>query len=114
MNDERPDPDRIKRLRATLLAGRGPGASRAEVREHTRDRPLLRAVPAMGEPARRQTTWPPPSGRSPRPSPVGAFAQQQCSPAAAAVIGALTMLVAQPVASRLARSVRHSGRRVRR
>jgi hypothetical protein len=40
---------RVARLRAALLTGRGPGASTQEIAEHTRDRPLLGAVPAPAE-----------------------------------------------------------------
>ncbi len=40
---------RLAELRATLLGGRGQGASNAEVTEHTRDRPWLGAVPAPVE-----------------------------------------------------------------
>ncbi len=36
---------RVEQLRAALLTGRGPGASEKEIAEHTRDRPLLGAVP---------------------------------------------------------------------
>ncbi len=36
---------RVEQLRGALLAGRGPGASEQEIAEHTRDRPLLGAVP---------------------------------------------------------------------
>lgn len=46
--DEAPE-QRLHTLRATLLGGRGPGASTTEVTEHTRDRPLLGAVPASVE-----------------------------------------------------------------
>jgi hypothetical protein len=35
----------LTRLRTGLLAGRGPGASEAEILRHTRDRPALGAVP---------------------------------------------------------------------
>src|SRR5690242_80840 len=106
---EHPASDRIERLRAALLTGRGPGASAAEVREHTRDRPLLREVPPAGAPERREAPSPPLPVRTGRPSPIGALTQP-CSPAGAAVIGALTALVAQPVASRLARPLRRTGR----
>ncbi|MGI8882323.1 MAG: hypothetical protein ACR2KJ_17780 [Jatrophihabitans sp.] len=41
--------DRIAQLRAALLTGRGPGASEQEIAEHTRNRPLLGAVPAPVE-----------------------------------------------------------------
>ena len=40
---------RVKQLRGALLTGRGPGASEKEIAEHTRDRPLLGAVPAPVE-----------------------------------------------------------------
>jgi hypothetical protein len=40
---------RVAQLRAALLTGRGPGASPREIAEHTRDRPLLGAVPAPVE-----------------------------------------------------------------
>jgi hypothetical protein len=40
---------RVERLRGALLTGRGPGASEQEVAEHTRDRPLLGAVPPPAE-----------------------------------------------------------------
>ncbi len=40
---------RVAELRATLLGGRGQGASDAEVTEHTRNRPWLGAVPAPVE-----------------------------------------------------------------
>lgn len=40
---------RVAQLRAALLTGRGPGASDQEIAEHTRDRPLLGAVPAPVE-----------------------------------------------------------------
>lgn len=40
---------RLSALRTTLLGGRGPGASTEEVTAHTRDRPLLGAVPASVE-----------------------------------------------------------------
>ncbi|MGH3420290.1 MAG: hypothetical protein ACRDOD_11970, partial [Streptosporangiaceae bacterium] len=36
---------RVEQLRGALLTGRGPGASQEEIAEHTRDRPLLGAVP---------------------------------------------------------------------
>jgi hypothetical protein len=36
---------RVEQLRGALLTGRGPGASEQEIGEHTRDRPLLGAVP---------------------------------------------------------------------
>lgn len=36
---------RVEQLRGALLTGRGPGASEKEIAEHTRDRPLLGAVP---------------------------------------------------------------------
>ncbi len=39
----------LAELRATLLGGRGPGASNEEVTEHTRDPPWLGAVPAPVE-----------------------------------------------------------------
>ena len=42
---------RLVELRATLLGGRGPGASTEEVTEHTRDRSWLGAVPAPVESA---------------------------------------------------------------
>jgi hypothetical protein len=35
----------LTRLRAGLLAGRGPGASEEEILRHTRDRPAVGAVP---------------------------------------------------------------------
>ncbi len=44
--DLAPD-QRLTDLRATLLGGRGPGASSEEVTEHTRNRPWLGAVPAL-------------------------------------------------------------------
>ncbi|WP_157623391.1 hypothetical protein [Terrabacter sp. Root85] len=40
---------RLVELRATVLGGRGPGASTEEVTEHTRDRSWLGAVPAPVE-----------------------------------------------------------------
>ena len=36
---------RVAQLRGALLTGRGPGATEKEIAEHTRDRPLLGAVP---------------------------------------------------------------------
>jgi hypothetical protein len=36
---------RVEQLRGALLTGRGPGASQKEIAEHTRDRPLIGAVP---------------------------------------------------------------------
>ena len=42
---------RLVELRATVLGGRGPGASTEEVTEHTRDRSWLGAVPAPVESA---------------------------------------------------------------
>lgn len=42
---------RVARMRATLLGGRGPGASTQEIADHTRDRTWLDAVPAPVEPA---------------------------------------------------------------
>ncbi len=52
--DDSPDGSpgtRLAELRATLLGGRGPGASTEEVTEHTRDRSWLGAVPAPVESA---------------------------------------------------------------
>src|SRR5487761_1593711 len=49
---DRPAPDverELARLRAGLLAGRGPGASEEEILRHTRDRPALGAVPPPAE-----------------------------------------------------------------
>lgn len=40
---------RLAELSATLLGGRGPGASDEEVTDHTRNRPWLGAVPAPVE-----------------------------------------------------------------
>lgn len=46
----RPDVEQeLARLRAGLLAGRGPGASEEEILRHTRDRPALGAVPPAAE-----------------------------------------------------------------
>ena len=107
--------ERVERLRAALLPGRGPGASSAEVKEHTRDRPLLRGVPATGGPEGRNVSSPPPSfARTTNPSAIAALTPQHCSPVGAAVIGALTALIVQPVASRLTRSLRRAGHEVRR
>ncbi|MEP7370207.1 MAG: hypothetical protein ABI662_11160 [Dermatophilaceae bacterium] len=47
-SDEAPI-QRLAMLRATLLDGRGPGASDGEVASHTRDRPWLSALPAPVE-----------------------------------------------------------------
>ncbi|HEU5037524.1 MAG TPA: hypothetical protein VFT70_10995 [Nocardioides sp.] len=45
MGVQEPDPsDRIALLRASLLGGRGPGASEQEVVDHTRNRPMLGAM----------------------------------------------------------------------
>lgn len=47
MNGVEPDAaTRVARLHAAVLTGRGPGASDQEIAEHTRDGPLLGAVPA--------------------------------------------------------------------
>ena len=56
-SDEGSPGARLVELRATLLGGRGPGASTEEVTEHTRDRSWLGAVPAPVESAlvQRQT-----------------------------------------------------------
>ena len=48
-SDEGSPGARLVELRATLLGGRGPGASTEEVTEHTRDRSWLGAVPAPVE-----------------------------------------------------------------
>ena len=48
-SDEGSPGTRLVELRATLLGGRGPGASTEEVTEHTRDRSWLGAVPAPVE-----------------------------------------------------------------
>ena len=50
-SDEGSPGARLVELRATLLGGRGPGASTEEVTEHTRDRSWLGAVPAPVESA---------------------------------------------------------------
>lgn len=40
---------RVEQLRGALLTGRGPGASEKEIADHTRDRPMLGAVPPSAE-----------------------------------------------------------------
>lgn len=47
--DEHDASARVARMRATLLGGRGPGASPQEIAEHTRDRTQLGTVPAPVE-----------------------------------------------------------------
>lgn len=104
--------EHITRLRVTLLSGRGPGATADEVAEHTRDRPLLRAVPcAVGReeweaiaalaPARTERI------PAPRRPSEGERAQRRAS-----LTGVLMGLVAGTVGSSLLRTLRQA-RKVR-
>lgn len=106
MND--PDPDasaRVAHLRAALLTGRGPGASAREIAEHTRERPLLGAVPAPVEralaarQANRLRAGAPIAGRTARRA-------AQRSRRRATLAGAATALLARSLVARHLRSRR--------
>lgn len=94
---------RVAQLRAALLTGRGPGASAREIAGHTRDRPLLGAVPAPVERAlvarqgARLRAGDPVTGRSAR-------ASVRRGRRRAALAGAATALLARWLVHRLIRS----------
>jgi hypothetical protein len=90
-------------LRRRLLAGRGRGATEQEIADHTRDRPMLRAVPASAEDARGareggyRRTRPP---LLPFPGPSRSSARSSASPCYAAVLGAAVALLVRTMVSR--------------
>ena len=97
--------DRIARLRAALLTGRGPGASEQEIVDHTRDRPLLGAVPAPLERAlvARQ------AGHLRAGEPITSHRARdraRHSHRGAALVGAAAALLARSIGVRLLRSRR--------
>lgn len=97
---------RLVELRATLLSGRGPGASTEEVTEHTRNRAWLGAVPAPVERAlvHRQTE----QVRAGEPIVNHrALAKERFRTVRAAALGAVAALVIRAVMVRGVRPRRH-------
>jgi len=97
---------RLVELRATLLGGRGPGASDEEVTDHTRNRPWLGAVPAPVERAlvQRQTE----QVRAGEPIVNHRVLRKERSRTVrAAALGAAAALVIRAVLVRRVRSPRH-------
>ena len=97
---------RLVELRATVLGGRGPGASTEEVTEHTRDRSWLGAVPAPVERAlvHRQTE----QVRAGEPIVNHRVLRKERSRTVrAAALGAAAALVIRAVLVRRVRSPRH-------
>jgi|KBSMisStaDraftv2_1062788.scaffolds.fasta_scaffold1366096_1 hypothetical protein len=107
--DDSPDGSpgtRLAELRATLLGGRGPGASDEEVTDHTRNRPWLGAVPAPVERAlvQRQTE----QVRAGEPIVNHRVLRKERSRTVrAAALGAAAALVIRAVLVRRVRSPRH-------
>lgn len=101
---------RIAQLRATLLTGRGPGASEQEISEHTRNRPALGAVPAPVERAlvARQAGHP---GAGEPITTHRARSQAGRRRRRAALVGAAAALLARSIGMRLIRSRRPPRRR---
>lgn len=97
---------RLVELRATLLGGRGPGATTQEVADHTRNRPWLGAVPAPIERAlvQRQTEH----VRAGEPIVNHRVLQEERSRSIrAAALGAVAALVIRAVMKRRVRSRPH-------
>ena len=94
---------RVAQLRDTLLTGRGPGAGDREIAEHTRDRPLLGAVPPPVERALVER-----QGRNVRAGEpitnINARAASRRSRRRAALAGAATALLGRYLIARLIRS----------
>jgi hypothetical protein len=109
LRDDSPDGSpgkRLVELRATLLRGRGPGASDEEVADHTRHLPWLGAVPASVERAlvQRQTE----QVRAGVPIVNDRVRGDERSHSArAGVLGAVIALVIRAVMVRLVRARRH-------
>jgi hypothetical protein len=99
---------RLVELRATLLGGRGPGASEEEVTDHTRNRSWLGAVPAPVERAlvERQTQH----VRAGAPIVNRRVLRQERSRSLrAALIGAVVALAGRAIAVRFSRTRRRRG-----
>ena len=109
LRDESPV-TRLAQLRATLLGGRGPGASDEEVTGHTRDRPWLGSLPAPVERAlvERQTGH----VRAGEPITNGRVVRRGHLPSLqAAVLGAVVALAVWAITVRHARSRSQRARR---
>lgn len=96
---------RVAQLRAGLLTGRGPGASEQEIAEHTRERPLLGAVPAPVERALVTRQGRRLRAGEPITSP-GARTQARRERRRAALAGAVAAMLSRWLVIRLVRSRR--------